>query len=145
MNKQADTHIDPMFADTSGVLRSQVAELKSAGLKPKKKQKGVPGIEAGTQTFEIFSHDFFVRQGHGIQILRHNNSEINVNSDITASISEMTANDVPFIGLADMRILGVAAFDGGAFIKVDVIWSEPLRFQVMLIYSTGRVITVNTA
>lgn len=47
----------------------------------------------------------------------------------------MSLNFPLFIGNALMRICNIAPFNGGAFIRVEVAWDRPLRFQVMLNYS----------
>jgi hypothetical protein len=82
-----------------------------------------------------FGHSFHIFRGNGPLILRINNREITVNSDVTGSVGEMTEDDVPFVGNAVMRLCNVAPFDGGTFVFVEINHGTPLRFQVMLHYS----------
>src|SRR5262245_36136378 len=58
-----------------------------------------------------FGHSFHIFFGNGPLILRIDNREITVNSDVTGSVGEMTQDDVPFVGNAVMRLCNVAPFD----------------------------------
>ena len=102
-------------------------ETRAVGTEPK------TGIRPRVQS--AFAHHFEIFTGNGANILRISNPEITVNSDVTASIGEMTQNDVPFIGSAVMRVSNVAPFNGGVLVRVEVDFDRPLRFQVMLTYS----------
>ena len=47
-----------------------------------------------TETQSAFGHSFHIFSGKGQLLCRITNSEITVNSDVTASIGEMTQNDL---------------------------------------------------
>lgn len=116
-----DGKTSPAFA---GPFTEQSTPVRSGG-------KKVPTTEAVSR----FGHSFHLFTGRGTSVVRINNPEITVDSDVTASIGEMTANDTPFIGDALMRVCNVAPFNGGVFVRVEIGWSSNLRFQVMLHYS----------
>jgi hypothetical protein len=78
---------------------------------------------------------FIIAVGHGrINHLPPANPNLNITPStlIVASITEVDANNVPFIGLADTKVYNVAAFNGGANIKVDIVWGSNIRYKIML-------------
>jgi hypothetical protein len=90
-------------------------------------------VRAATTIFT----DWHVFSGNGIFNVKYENPEMGVDSNVMVSISEMTTNDSPFIGNAAMSIANVAPFNHGAWVKVNIAWDRPLRFQLMFLWSNG--------
>jgi hypothetical protein len=112
------------LAGTSAANRVVVPEQNI--WKPKKKVALTHGA-----TFFTAWH---VYSGNGIFNVRFDNPNMNTQSNVMVSISEMTADDIPFIGDAPMSVANVAPFDNGAWVKVNIGWDQSLRFQLMFVW-----------
>jgi hypothetical protein len=87
------------------------------------------------QPFEAaFFSAWHVYSGNGVFNIKYEDGSMNVNSNVVVSISEMTTNDTPFIGNAPMSVANVAPFNNGTWVKVNIGWDKPLRFQLMFVW-----------
>ena len=78
-----------------------------------------------------------IYSGNGIFNIKFEDPNMNVNSNVMVSIGEMSTDDVPFIGLAPMSVANVAPFDNGTWVKVNIGWDTPLRFQLMFLWGNN--------
>ena len=78
---------------------------------------------------------WFIFSGNGIFNIKFEHDQMSVQSNVMVSISEMSTNDSPFIGLAPMSIANVAPFNNGVWVKVNIGWDKPLRFQLMFVWA----------
>jgi hypothetical protein len=116
--------VQERLAGTSAAHRVVVPEQKI--WKPKKKAALTHGA-----TFFTAWH---VYSGKGLLDCRFDHPDMSAQSNVMVSISEMTADDVPFIGNASMSVANVAPFDHGVWVRVNVAWDEALRFQLMFVW-----------
>ena len=72
--------------------------------------------------------------GNGRIAVTHRDSRITALSNVTAGISEVNANNVPFLGDAVMTVHNVAPFNGGVIVRVNVAWNSPLRCKLMVTF-----------
>jgi hypothetical protein len=105
---------------------NEISDYSETLLEAEETRKG-ESRQARAHTFGIFTGKGFIR-------CRINDSRITTASDVTAGIGEMDGNNIPFIGDAVMTVHNVAPFNGGVFVRVNVAWDSPLRFQVMVTF-----------
>jgi hypothetical protein len=75
-----------------------------------------------------------VLTGRSIMDWNVSRADIVARSRVVASISEVNANGDPFIGTASLIVHGVAPYNGGVWIKVEVKWERDLPFRITLMY-----------
>ncbi|WP_242903321.1 hypothetical protein [Actinomadura terrae] len=83
-------------------------------------ERDVDAVFTGTATFTT----------HGQVILTATSGVFTPNSRVTASITELDANGVPFIGAARLTIHNVSPFQGGVRVWANIEWGSNLRVRV---------------
>ena len=86
-----------------------------------------------------------VYSGNGIFDVTFNDPNMTVQSNVAVSIGEMSTNDSPFLGLANMSVANVAPFGDpddpakprGCRVRVNVAWGSALRFQLMFVWENS--------
>ena len=119
----------PGLAGTSASSQLIVPEEKL--FVPKKK----PALSQQTRAAASVFTDWHIYSGNGIFNINYENVSMSVNSNVMVSISEMTTDDSPFIGLAPMSIANVAPYNHGTWVKVNIGWDKALRFQLMFVWA----------
>jgi hypothetical protein len=125
---------DPMFDGTSAHRKPDETLLQ-----PKKALKiNEPRTPRGFTGWKIYS-------GNGIFDVTFNDPNMTVQSNVAVSIGEMSTNDSPFLGLANMSVANVAPFGDpndpsqprGCRVRVNVAWGSALRFQLMFVWENS--------
>ncbi len=77
---------------------------------------------------------FIIGVGHGRIDMRGTAPGLGISagSNMVASITEVNAQDIPFVGLADCKVYNVAPFQDGAVIRVDLVWGSDIRYKILL-------------
>ncbi len=79
----------------------------------------------------MFSFATEVVVGHGVQDVHVTNADVRADSNVVASITEVTdPGGLPTLGTAGLMIYSVSPTDGGIFVKVDVKWESDLHYML---------------
>jgi hypothetical protein len=105
----------------------------SGSPEPMQEVKINPGKSGGE---EIVSRGegFIIGVGHGRINMRGTAPGLGISagSNMVASVTEVNAQDVPFVGLADTKVYNVAPFQDGAVIRVDLVWGSDIRYKILM-------------
>ncbi|WP_242889488.1 hypothetical protein [Actinomadura litoris] len=89
-------------------------------------ERAVATVFTGTATFVT----------HGQVILNATSGSFTPNTRVTASIVELDANGVPFIGAARLTIHNVQPYQGGVRVWANIEWGSNLRVRVSYLWET---------
>jgi hypothetical protein len=114
---------------TIGAPSAEDVELTRKLLEAKRpsQEVAISGQHGGTPSSTFWGMHVF--SGHGLNqiVFGLPNTVINTQSQIAVSMTELTSDGQPFLGLATMAVYNVVpTAEGNVLVKFDIMWDSPL-------------------